>query len=78
MVPVDKLPVQQTSTLQTNPRDVAKTQLPANFPGWKRAYHQLKLKGKHRRVGILEMQMSKTASETEKKSLLIILLATSL
>ena len=67
MVPGDKLPVQQTSTLQTNSRDVAKTRLPGNFSGWKRAYHQLKLKGKQRRVGILEMQMSKTAIKTKKK-----------
>ena len=78
MVTADKLPVQQTSTLQTNPRDVTKSQLPANFSGWKRAYHQLKLKEKRSCVGILEMQMSKTASETKKKSLLIIFLATSL
>ena len=77
-VTADKLPVQQTSTLQTNPRDVTKSQLPANFSGWKRAYHQLKLKEKQSCVGILEMQMSKTASETKKKSLLIIFLATSL
>ena len=33
VVPGDKLAVQQTSTLQTNSRDVAKTQLPGNFSG---------------------------------------------
>jgi len=36
------------------------------------------VKEKQRRVGILEMQMSKTAGLTYKKSLLIIFLATSL
>ena len=45
-------------------RDVAKSRLPANFSGWKRAYHQLKLKGQQSRVGILEMETSKTADLT--------------
>ena len=47
--------------------DVAKSQRQANFSSWKRAYHQLKLKGKQRHEGILEMEISKAASLTNQK-----------
>ena len=45
-------------------RDVVKSRLPANFTGWKRAYHQLKLQTK------TKLQLSKKASLTNKKACL--------